>query len=94
MSLGSATDRGVAGHIGNGIEREGKENGVHTHARRGEGGFHTGMSRTDDNGLRRKLHKNLSFSKVCIIFHDNYSRKKANSQGATVTIRTPTHEKF
>ena len=94
MPLGSTADRGVAGHIGNGIEREGKEDGVHTHARRGKGGFHTGMSRTDDNGLRRKLHKNLSFSKVCIIFHDNYNRKNANSQGASVTIRTPTHEKF
>ena len=60
VALGSTADRGVTGHIGNGIEREGKEDGVHTHTRSGESRLHACVPCSDDGNFGRKLHKKYS----------------------------------
>jgi hypothetical protein len=45
MALSRTADRGIAGHIGNRIERHRKKHRVDTRSRASEGGFYTRVSR-------------------------------------------------
>ena len=51
MTLGGAADGGVAGHIGNCVEGEGKEGGACAETGGGEGGFDAGVTAADDGDL-------------------------------------------
>jgi hypothetical protein len=58
MALARAAYGGIAGHVPDGVEIYGKDNGVHAHARGGEGGLDTRVARSDngyvtDSGIKR-----------------------------------------
>ena len=48
MPLARAADGGVAGKVGDGVEREGKQHGIQPQSRTGESGLDAGVPRADD----------------------------------------------
>ena len=59
MSLGRPADGGIAGHIGDLIQRQGEQYRIHAHARRGQGRLTARVPRAD--------HRNRGFCDLILI---------------------------
>ena len=51
VALGGAADAGIAGHIADGIQRDGEDDGAAAQTGGGEGGFDAGVARADDGDI-------------------------------------------
>ena len=78
MPLRRPADRGVAGHVGNAVERQREQHGVNAHPRACERGFNAGMSRPDhgDGSFQFRIVFHGSFLSKTGVFANMYQKKK------------------